>query len=401
MVPPEPPRRRKGQKKKRKGDGMLTEKLYEADAYCKDFEGRVLSCEAGKAGFAVVLDRTAFYPEGGGQPCDLGTLGAARVLDVREREGVVVHTVDAPLSGTVRGRVDWDRRFDLMQQHSGEHLISGTAHRLYGCENVGFHMGAELVTIDFDRVLGWEELQRVEAEVNAAIWRDLETQVRYYESEAACPEDYRSKKAIPGRLRLVEFPGVDLCACCGTHVAHTGEIGLVKLLSVVKFHQGVRVELVCGKRAYAYLAAVCAQNRTVSGLLSAKPLETARAVERMQGELNAVKQERAAWESRYVAARAEALRGAGDLCLFEPGLSPDALRRLCVEIMALCGGRCAVFSGDDESGWAYAVGLEGGDLRSFVKELNAALKGRGGGKPNFAQGRVSAKRSEIEEYFGK
>lgn len=380
---------------------MLTEKLYETDAYLRAFTGQVLSCQQTKDGWAVVLDRTAFYPEGGGQPCDLGTLNDVRVLDVQERDGVIYHTVDAPLSCQVLGSIDWARRFDLMQQHSGEHLVSGTAHRLFGCENVGFHMGAELITIDFDRIVTLEELAQVEAQVNQAIWEDLETRIRYYESQALCPESYRSKKEIAGQLRLVEFPGVDLCACCGTHVRRTGEIGIVKILSVVKFHQGVRIELLCGKRAYNYLSAVTAQNRTVSGLLSAKPLETARAVERMQGELAQVKQEKAAWEGRYIAARAAALEGAGNVTLFEEGLSPDSLRRLCLEIMERRGGRCALFSGDDESGWAYAIGQSGGDLRSFVKELNAALRGRGGGKPNFAQGRVSAKRGEIEEYFGK
>ncbi|MBR4194804.1 MAG: alanyl-tRNA editing protein [Oscillospiraceae bacterium] len=380
---------------------MLTEKLYETNSYLKSFDAQVLTCEPVKDAYAVVLDRTAFYPEGGGQPCDLGVLGGARVLDVQERDGVVVHSVDAPLSGTVTGTIDWDRRFDLMQQHSGEHMISGTAHRLFGCENVGFHMGAELITIDFDRVVSMEELLTVEAEVNQAIWLDQPVQVRYYDSESDCPEDYRSKKAIAGRLRLVEFPGVDLCACCGTHVARTGEIGLVKLLSVVKFHQGVRIELVCGRRAYGYLAAVTAQNRAVSGLLSAKPFETAKAVERTLGELAQIKQEKALWESRYVRARAAALRDAGNVLLFEEGLAPDALRRLCVEVMELCGGRCAAFSGDDENGWAYAIGQAGGDLRQFVKDMNASLQGRGGGKPNFAQGRVAAKRADIEEYFGK
>ena len=378
---------------------MLTEKLYETDAYLKHFDARVLSCEAVNKAYAVILDRTAFYPEGGGQPCDLGTLGDARVLDVQEREGVICHTVDAPLSGQVSGSIDWDRRFDLMQQHSGEHLVSGTAHRLYGCENVGFHMGADIITIDFDRVLSMEELSRVEALVNEAVWANRETQIRYYESEAACPEDYRSKKAISGQLRLVEFPGVDLCACCGTHVARTGEIGLVKILSAVKFHQGVRIELLCGKRAYQYLSAVTVQNRAISGLLSAKPLETARAVERSLGELAAVKQERADWEARYIKARAEALRGVGKVLLFEERLAPEALRRLCVEIMERCGGRCAAFSGADASGWAYAVGQKDGDLRSFVKELNAALNGRGGGKPNFAQGRAGATRKEIEAFL--
>lgn len=380
---------------------MLTQKLYETDVYLKEFSASVLSCEPVNGAFAVVLDRTAFYPEGGGQPCDLGTLGCARVLDVHQREGVVLHTVDAPLSGAVTGTIDWARRFDLMQQHSGEHLVSGTVHRLYGYENVGFHVGSDLVTIDFSVLLSMENLARVEALVNEAIWANRETCVRYYDSETVCPEDYRSKKAIDGRLRLVEFPGVDLCACCGTHVARTGEIGIVKLLSAVKFHQGVRVELVCGKRAYDYLAAVTVQNRTVSGLLSAKPFETARAVERVQSELAQARQDKALWEGRCFACLAESLQDAGDVIRFEEGLSPDSLRRLCVEIMAVCGGRCAVFSGSDAEGWAYAIGQEGADLRGCIKDLNAALNGRGGGKPNFAQGRVAAKRVEIEEYFGK
>ena len=378
---------------------MLTQKLYETDSYLKTFSAEVLLCEQAKGGCSVVLDRTAFYPEGGGQPCDLGVLGGARVLDVQEKDGVILHTVDAPLSGTVEGTIDWERRFDLMQQHSGEHLISGTVHRLYGYENVGFHMGADLITIDFSGVLTVEDLARVEALVNQAVWANLETAIRYYDSEAVCGEDYRSKKAISGRLRLVEFPGVDLCACCGTHVARTGEIGIVKLLSVVKFHQGVRVELLCGKRAYDYLAAVTAQNRAVSGLLSAKPMETAKAVERMQGELARVKQEKALWQGRCFDASAEALRGAGNVLLFEDGLGPEELRRLCAAVMETCGGRCAVFSGDDETGWAYALGQEGGDLRSLVKEMNAALSGRGGGKPNFAQGRVSACRADVEAFF--
>ncbi len=380
---------------------MSTQKLYEENPYQKNFTAAVLSCQAEKGGYAVVLDRTAFYPEGGGQPCDLGVLGGARVLDVHERDGVVVHTVNAPLAGTVEGEIDWERRFDLMQQHSGEHLVSGTVHRLYGYENVGFHMGADLITIDFSGILTMEELARVERLVNEAVWQDLETRIRYYDSESGCPEDYRSKKAISGRLRLVEFPGVDVCACCGTHVARTGEIGIVKLLSAVKFHQGVRVELVCGRRAYEYLAAVTAQNRAVSGLLSAKPLETARAVERTLAELGKVRQEKALWQDRGFAAAADAFRGAGNVLLFEDGLSPDELRRLCVAVMEVCGGRCAAFSGTDADGWAYAVGETDVDLRAFVREMNAALNGRGGGKPFFAQGRVSASRAGIEAFFGR
>ena len=374
----------------------------------------VLSCEKAKDGWVVVLDRTAFYPEGGGQPCDLGELREvwikerdgedlreAWVTDVHERDGVIYHTVSEPLSGIVQGVIDWDRRFDHMQQHSGEHLVSGILHGQYDCENVGFHMGAQVVTIDFDRVLRWDQLLHAEYMANEMIWENVESRVRYYDSEADCPENYRSKKAISGRLRLVEFPGADLCACCGTHVARTGEIGLVKLLSAVKFHQGIRVEMVCGRMALAYLRKITDQNRAVSGLLSAKPVETAQAVERVLGELERVKQEKARWEGRCFDSMAESLRGAGNVVLFEEGLNPDSLRRLCAAVLETCGGRCAAFSGTDADGWAYAVGEAGGDLRVFIKEMNAALNGRGGGKPNFAQGRVSASRAQIEEYFGK
>lgn len=380
---------------------MITEKLYDNKPYLREFSASVLDCEPAGKNWAVVLDRTAFYPEGGGQPCDLGTLGGAKVLDVQERDGAIVHTVTAPLDGTVDGQIDWDRRFDLMQQHSGEHIVSGIVHRLYGWENVGFHMGSDLITIDFSGPLDWDDLMKVERLANEAVWADRETRVRYYKSESACPEDYRSKKVIAGPLRLVEFPGADVCACCGTHVARAGEIGLIKLLSAVKFHQGVRVELVCGRRAYDYVCAAVAQNRAVSGLLSAKPFETAQAVERISGELEQAKYARVGWENRWLAARVEGLRGAGDVLLFEDGLTPDSLRKLCAEALEVCGGRCAVFSGSDGDGYAYAIGQKDGDLRSFVKELNAALNGRGGGKPGFAQGRVAAKRAEIEDYFAK
>ena len=380
---------------------MITEKLFDNKPYLREFSANVRSCVPAGKRWTVVLDRTAFYPEGGGQPCDLGMLGGAQVVDVQESDGIILHTVTAPLEGRVDGCIDWDRRFDLMQQHSGEHIVSGIVHRLYGWENVGFHMGSDVITIDFSGPLDWDDLAKVERMASETVWADRETLVRRYESEAACPEDYRSKKAISGPLRLVEFPGADVCACCGTHVARAGEIGVIKLLSVVRFHQGVRVELVCGRRAYEYLAAVTAQNRAVSGLLSAKPFETAKAVERTAKELETVRYERGTWENRWLAARAAACRGAGDLLLFEDELSPDSLRKLCAEILEVCGGRCAVFSGSDRDGYAYAIGQAGGDLRAFVKEMNAALNGRGGGKPGFAQGRVGAARTAIEEYFTK
>lgn len=384
----------------------MTEKLYEQDAFLVKFEAKVISCEKGKKGFDIVLDRTAFYPEGGGQPWDTGRLEAdgnrVKVLEVHSREGEVVHICNHPLEeGTaVTGVIDWDRRFDLMQQHSGEHIVSGLAHYLWGCENVGFHLGAEVVTIDLDRPLTQEQFVTLEKTANWHLWQiNSPVEITYLSPEELEHIQYRSKKALTGRVRIVEFPGADCCACCGTHVKSPAQVGLVKLLSMQKFREGVRIELVCGGRAFRYLSRALEQNAQVSHLLSAKVFETGAAVECLLEENTQLKSRLMSLEDARFAALAAQYTGVGDVVLFEDGLSPDGLRRLCGAVLHSCGGRCACFSGDDDSGYKYAAGQLDGDLRSFVKELNLALNGRGGGKPDFVQGSVQASRQEIETFF--
>lgn len=377
----------------------MTERLYYKDVYRKEFTALVLSCEPTKNSYAVVLDRTAFYPEGGGQSCDLGTLGGANVTDVHARDGVIVHTCDRPVSGEVQGKIDWARRFDLMQQHSGEHLVSGIIHNRFGYENVGFHMGADMITIDLSGLLTMQQLSEIELAANQAIWDDIPVDIFYPDAEALAALSYRSKKELTGEVRIVRWGDIDTCACCGTHVARSGEIGLIKLLSCVKFREGVRIELLCGKRAYDYVSTVVTQNREISGLLSAKPLETAAAANRMANELAETKYALGAVEQKYFEGLAQQFYGLGNVMFFEDGLTPDALRRLCVEIMEVCGGRCAVFSGTDGEGYKYAVGEKDGDVRQLVKDMNTALSGRGGGKPFFAQGSVMAAREQITAFF--
>ena len=210
------------------------EKLYYESAYRKEFEGTVLSCEPGKNGFEIVLDQTAFYPEGGGQPADTGILGGIRVLDVHEKNGRIVHMTKEPLTPgeTVWGKIDWDRRFLHMQEHSGEHLVSGLIHGRFGYDNVGFHMGAEEVTIDFNGLLEWKDLMEIEAEANRLIWENEEVYAGFPPKEELADLDYRSKKEIAGDVRITEFPGADICACCGTHVKNSAEVGLVKFISL-------------------------------------------------------------------------------------------------------------------------------------------------------------------------
>ena len=379
---------------------METEKLYYNDAFLTECEAEVVSCEPGKGRYEVVLDRTVFYPEGGGQPGDTGALDGVCVLDTHARGGEVVHYCDGPLEpgSSVRGTIDWARRFDYMQQHSGEHIVSGIIHRRFGYENVGFHMGADMVTIDFSGMLTMDDVREIEREANEAVWANLPIVVSWVDGEEKANAVYRSKKPISGVLRLVTIPAIDVCACCGTHVSMTGEIGLVKIFTCQKFHDGVRLEMLCGRKAYSYVNSILEQNKRISGLLSAKPQQTAQAAERMLDELAQVKYRAGALELRLIAQAAEALAGKGDSLLFMD-LSADGLRQMADAGMHACGGVCAVFTGSDEAGWRYAIGHAGGDLRAFSKRMNDALHGRGGGKPEFVQGSVQASRAEIEAFW--
>ena len=380
----------------------MSEKLFYQDSFLQEFTCTVQSCEQDKAGWNVILDRTCFYPEGGGQPADHGILGGVKVLDVREKSGQIVHICDGalPVGASVTGCIDWERRFDHMQQHSGEHIVSGIICARYGCDNVGFHLGKDIVTIDFNHDISPDDLPAIEAQANAFIWSDTPINIRFLSGEALEQAEYRSKKFIPGEVRLVAFPGADCCACCGTHVNRAGQVGLVKLLSCQKFREGVRMELLCGKRALDYLSGIWEQNLAVSRALSAKPLQTSAAVERLQGELESIKLRCAALETADFARKAQEYAGKGDVVLFEGDMSADSVRRLCDAALDTCGGRCAVFAGSGNT-YKYAVGTREGDIRPLVKELNSALNGRGGGKPNFAQGSVAADEAQIKVFFEK
>ena len=381
---------------------METKKLYYEDPFLREFTAAVISCEEVKGGYLVTLDRTAFYPEGGGQPYDTGVLGEANVLEVHDKGGVITHLCDKPLAAgeSVDGRIDWTRRFDHMQQHSGEHICSGLICARFRCDNVGFHMGAESVTIDFNADISWDELLEIEEAANRYICEDHPIDIHFYRGAELDAVEYRSKKPLEGDVRIAAFPGADCCACCGTHVVRSGQVGLVKFLSVQKFREGVRIELLCGGRARRYLSACWEQSLRIGQALSVKPVASAAAVERLQGELGALKLRCAKLEESVFAQTAAQYAGRGDVLLFADELSGDSLRRLCDAVANACGGRCAVFAGADGA-YKYAIGRADGDLRELTKKMNAALSGRGGGKPNFVQGSVSCERAAIEAFFAE
>ncbi len=380
---------------------MNADRLYYVNPYLKEHTTLIRSCEETKGGWLVKTKDALFYPTGGGQPCDLGTIGDANVSDVFEKDEQVYHLCDRPLTigAEVLCKIDWERRFMLMQQHSGEHMLSGIIYARFGYHNVGFHMGSDTITIDFSGEISYETLQELEYAVNEVIYQNIPSNIFYPDERTLATLAYRSKRALSGTVRLVQFQDIDLCACCGLHVKQSGEVGLVKLISTTKFHDGSRIEMLCGRRALDYLNTVFEQNRKISAMLSAKPFATAAAAQRVSDEMKNAQYRCTCLENELFSKIAGENESKGNVLLFEKGLSPDALRRLCDAVLHKCGGICAAFS-EKEGGFSYALGTQDGDLRELVRSLNTALNGRGGGKPTFAQGSLSATQDEISSFFG-
>ena len=383
---------------------MDTKKLYYEDSAIKEFIAKVVACEKCDEGWLIELDSTAFFPGGGGQACDLGTLGGleeVRVVDMREQGETVLHLCDGPLrvGDVVSGKLDWDRRLDQMQQHSGEHIVSGIIYALFGGHNVGFHVGADMVTIDFDCPIPAEALPEIERQANEAIYANLPVNCWYPPEDQLPYIHYRSKKALDWPVRLVQIPGYDSCACCGVHTSYTGQVGLVKLFSCVKFHQGVRIEMACGARALRYLSDIFAQNQQVCRAFSAKPLETGAAAQRMNDALAAEKFRATGLERQLFDKIAESYVNQENVLYFADGLQPASVRELADRIAQKCSGIAAVFSGNDQEGYTVCLVSRDGSVAELGKQMNQALNGRGGGKPGFFQGSVKATKEQIEAFF--
>ena len=382
---------------------MTTRKLYYEDSHLASFRGKVLSCTKTSSGWEILLDATAFYPEGGGQAADTGTLNHVKVLDTRERGETVVHICDGALDVglEVEGNIDYPARFLRMQQHTGELIVSGLLYQRYGCHNVGFHMGSDIVTIDFDLVIPAEDLPEIEQMANGAVWANLPVKTWYPTLEELPTVAYRSKKELPWPVRIVRIPGFDTCACCGTHVKATGEIGIIKLFSAVHFRGGTRIEMACGSAALSLLNTAYIQNRQVGAAFSVQAQETGAAARRMNDLLAQQKYRITGLERRIFDTIAQSYAGKPQVLHFEAGLDGDGLRTLTDKLLCAGVGTAAVFTGTDDQGYAFCLASREADLRSACREMTTALHGRGGGKPGFQQGRVMASREEIVQYFEK
>ena len=387
----------------------MTQRLYYDDVYMKEFDAKVLRCEASGSNWKIVLDRCAFYPEGGGQSGDRGILAdpasdrMIQVADTQEEGEDIVLVCDAPVpeGSSVRGTLDWEYRFDRMQNHSGEHIISGLIHTRLGYNNVGFHMSADRMTIDLDGEISEDILQEIEQKANEIVWANVPVRIDTYTEEEAEEIEFRSKRELHGQIRVVSIPGADVCACCGTHVAFTGEIGPIRIVSHVRFKGGIRMELMCGRWAYLYMTEVFRQNHQVSVLMSSKMLETAGAVTKLLDDQAQLKGRMIGLFYEQIERKADELAGTGDVLIFAQNYTPVLVQKLTARVMEKTDAAVFSFAGNDEEGYKYAVGQTGGDLKAFVKDMNEKLSGRGGGKPFFLQGSVSSDLESIVKFFSE
>ncbi len=376
--------------------------LFYQFPYQTEFESKVVSCIKTQQGYAIQLEDTLFYPEGGGQPSDTGTLDQNEVYDVQRVNGTVIHYCKQPLEEgkTIKGKIDWNRRFDFMQQHSGEHIISGLIHKAFGYENVGFHMG-DVIQIDIDGPMTQQQAEEIFTKANEVIYQNVPIEITFPSEEELKNLPYRSKKELTGRIRIVSIPNVDICACCGTHVNNTGEIGVITMLSIKKHKKGVRIEMLCGKRAYQYLQAIKKENDEISHLLSAETTKTSQSVNellnRNQNAINELRQ----FQFTQVLEQIQAMQTREYTILFTKNLDRKQMVKAANEMIERNLGRIAGICNEEDIGYSYVFMSQREPLKQYSQIWNEKLSGRGGGKDDMIQGSFQSTKEEIETIIGE
>lgn len=381
----------------------MTEKLFYNDSHMTEFTAMVRLCQKEEDDYKVVLSRTAFFPEGGGQYADTGVLDDVEVFDVQEVDGEIYHMTKAPpLEGKeVKGKIDWNLRFMKMQQHTGEHIVSGLVHKEFGYNNVGFHLGSEDCTMDFSGELSRDELQRIEWKANEAVAKNIEVQILYPSKKELEQLSYRSKIEIEGQVRIVTIEGYDCCACCAPHVKKTGEIGMIRLTNVQRYKGGVRVTMLCGFRALSDYRMKEEQTKKISSLLCVKENEVASAVEKLKEEQNVFKQKLLETQRQLLSYRAKEVAKDFEkvVILFETDLKGEEIRTLMNLILKEEKKVCAIFQKTEEHTYRYVIGSKEMDVRFLASGLKEKFDGRGGGKPEMIQGSVSGSQKDLKMWL--
>jgi alanyl-tRNA synthetase len=376
----------------------MTTRLYYTDALLRSFDAIVVAAETTDGAVHVVLDQTAFYPTSGGQPFDTGTLGGARVSNVIDRDdGVIVHVVDQPLAigSRVAGTIDWERRFDHMQQHTGQHVLSAAFDRLLDARTESFHLGTSSASIDIAREVSAAGIARVEAEANRVVWDDRPVSIRFVSAEEAAALPLRKEPARSGPLRLIDVAEFDLSACGGTHVARTGAIGVIAISGWERFRGGSRVEFLCGRRALARFDEWRDAFAHARRLLSVAPADLGATIERLQGDIKTLQRTVRGTQEQLAVHEARALLEQGHrvgdrLVIADAREGWDAAGLKALAAAAASGEPSAAIALFNRATPALAViarGATGGiDAAAVLKAMVTRFGGKGGGKPDLAQG---------------
>lgn len=380
-------------------------KLYYEDIHRTDFKAAVTSCEPAETGdvYRVVLDATAFFPEEGGQSADIGTLDGQDVLDVQIENERIYHTVKDPIAvgKTVEGHVDREQRFDFMQQHSGEHILSGIVHERFGYNNVGFHLSTREVTMDFDGVLDHTQLRDIELAANRVVWLDLPVEISYPTGEELAGLSYRSKIEIDGQVRLVSIPGVDVCACCAPHVDSTGQIGLIKITGCQSYKGGVRLTIACGQRALNDYRTKFDNVSTMAQAMSVKQDQIVDAFEKLRGENQSLQESINLLQAKYLSMSLSTLPAptqSRNAVLFTDITDNVAIRNAVNELTGRYEGYCAIFFGE-ENNYRFILGSSREDCNEMAKKFRTSLGAKCGGNSLMIQGSVACSKNDLLSFF--
>ena len=380
-------------------------KLYETNGHIKDFEATVLSCNINSDGnYDVILDKTAFFPEGGGQSSDEGTIDGNRVLNLRLTDDLenVIHTIECQLSigSKVFCQIDMDKRFSDMQNHTAEHIVSGIIHSLYGYDNIGFHMGENEITMDFNGILDKEQLDDIEMRANKVVYDNVPINISFISPENADKVFFRSKKEINSTIRLVEIEGVDVCACCAPHVLKTGEIGIIKLLGVQKYKGGIRISMLAGQRAYLEMKKHFDNVKSISTSLSSHSDKIVDNFKLLQNEISQLKCDKSSIKEKYYTLLSEKYSFEDKLIIiFEDNSDINDLRKLVNILMNKTDGICAAFSKNDNKPYAFVIGSKTADLAGLQSKMKSELNASGGGRNTMIQGSVDSTEEKIKSLF--
>ena len=377
---------------------METVKLYDEHPYDTTFHATIQDIQYDK-NTTLILDQTLFFPEEGGQCADSGTIDGYEVIDVQISKGIIKHIlkghVELEIGNEIQGEIDWDLRFSNMQNHSGEHIFSGIVHREYGYDNVGFHLGKDVVSVDFNGPIDEVSLRRIEKEVNQVIYENRVIRAYYPSEEELASLNYRSKKEVDAPLRIVEIENCDVCACCALHVRRSGEVGLFKVVHMMNYKGGVRIFILCGQRALDYVLELDDNMNAIYHMLSANNSSVVKYVKQLIDTNNALKQEVFNLNKKEVQRLVEEANE-NHRYFFVEDLDKNLQREMVNSLAQRLEGYVGVFAGSDRMGYRFILASRNNDTTKLFDVLKSH-GAKGGGNALMVQGYIKTSQDTIEE----